>query len=294
MAKLKAKSPKKATPRKPRMLVLGEAGVGKTWGALDFPCCYYIDVEGGATLDHYTDKLDAAGGAYLGPEDGADDFTVVLDQVVALASTKHDYRTLIIDSYSKLFNTAVNAELERMARAGEKSAFGNEKKPAVSMSRRLVTWLSKLDMNVILICHEKAKWADGEQVGWTFDGWDKLEYELDLSLRIVKTGPVRTARVGKSRIQEFKTGETFPWSFEDFAERYGQEVMESASAQLVLASAEQVQRVEGLAETLKLDPATKAKWFNAAGVSNWREMTSDTIDSCIERLAETITKTQAA
>ena len=51
MSKLKAKDPVNAEPSKPKMLIFGKPGVGKTWGALDFPSCYYIDTEGGAGAD---------------------------------------------------------------------------------------------------------------------------------------------------------------------------------------------------------------------------------------------------
>ena len=67
-SKLKAIAPKAAEPSKPKMLIYGKPGVGKTWAALDFPSVYYMDTEGGADLEHYTDKLLAAGGMYFGPE----------------------------------------------------------------------------------------------------------------------------------------------------------------------------------------------------------------------------------
>lgn len=290
MATLKAKSPKKATPRKPKMLVMGEPGVGKTFVALDFPSVYYIDCEGGATLDHYTDKLDASGGLYLGPEDGANDFDEVLDQIRALATTPHEHRTLVIDSYSKLFNTRVTTEYERMEKAGRDmgKTFGAEKKPAVNLSKRMIAWFDRLDMNVILICHEKPKWEGDQQVGHTFDGWDKLEYELDLTLRIAKQGASRVARVGKSRLKEFVTGEAFPWSYQEFATRYGQAVIEADAKTLKPATVEQVEMVERLAETFKLDDETKLKWFDKAGVTNWRQMDADTLDACIKHLAANI------
>ena len=83
--RLKAVVPKAAEPSKPKMLIYGAPGVGKTWGALDFPGVYYIDTEGGADLAHYTAKLDAAGGVYLGPDQGAQSFDTIIDQVDALA-----------------------------------------------------------------------------------------------------------------------------------------------------------------------------------------------------------------
>src|SRR5664280_1663930 len=74
MTKLKAKDPKTTEPSKPKILIFGKPGVGKTWFSLDFPSVYYIDTEGGADLAHYTAKLIKSGGVYMGPEDGSLDF----------------------------------------------------------------------------------------------------------------------------------------------------------------------------------------------------------------------------
>src|ERR1700744_4215741 len=104
MSKLKAIDPKKAEQTKPKILIFGKPGVGKTFVSLDFPSCFYIDSEGGATREHYSDKLAKAGGSYLGLEQGSLDFDLVISQVQALATEKHHYKTLIIDSFTKLYN----------------------------------------------------------------------------------------------------------------------------------------------------------------------------------------------
>ena len=116
-SRLKAVPPKAAAPSRSKCLVYGNPGVGKTWTALDFPTVYFIDTEGGANLPHYTNKLEAAGGVYLGPAEGANDFATVLDQVRALAEEEHGFRTLVIDSISKLFNDTVAREADRIEQA---------------------------------------------------------------------------------------------------------------------------------------------------------------------------------
>jgi hypothetical protein len=146
--KLLAKAPKAAEPSKPKILIYGASGVGKTWTSLDFPNCYYIDTEDGANLTHYTDKLEKSGGVYMGQADGSLDFQTVIDQVKALATEDHEYKTLIIDSITKLYNTVIANEAERL---GDKDAFGASKKPAIGLMRQLVNWLYRLDMNVILL-----------------------------------------------------------------------------------------------------------------------------------------------
>lgn len=285
--KLRAKKPKEQKPKKAKVLIFGAAGVGKTWTSLDFPDCLYLDVEGGATNEQYTDKLAKSGALYLGQPESSD-FRSVLEEIKTLAMTRHDRKTLIIDSYSKLFLSAVAEEEERLAEAGDKIAFGNEKKPAVKYSRRLVTWLDKIDMNVIVICHEKALWKNGEQIGETFDGWDKLSYELDLTLQIKRHGPERVAVVHKSRLAGFDDGAQFEWSYPEFARRYGRELIESGVSALEPASEDQVTRLGVLLDTVQVDDGTKTKWLDKAGVDTWAEMDSDTIQSCIDFLQKKV------
>jgi len=290
MSKLKAHDPKTAAPSKPKILIYGKPGVGKTWQALDFPKCYYIDTEGGADLTHYTDKLKAAGGVYMGPSDGSLDFETVIGQVKALATEKHGYKSFILDSATKLFNLAVTAEAERL---GDKNAFGADKKPAIAFMRRLVAWCNRLDMNVIFIAHSKPEWgtdSKGErsEIGQTFDCWATLEYELHLCLEIIKRGPSRSARVRKSRLTGFPDGESFPWTYADFSTRYGKDVIEAETHQIALATADQVTEINRLLGIVKIEPETISKWLVKANAENFAEFTTEQASAVIKSLNKTI------
>lgn len=292
--KLKAVAPKATEPSKPKILIYGKPGVGKTFTSLDFPACYYVDTEGGAKQSHYTDKLAASGGVYFGPEQGSIDFDTVIEQVQALATEKHTYKTLVIDSISKMFNTAISVEAERL---GDKNAFGADKKPAVARMRRLVNWLSRIDMNVILISHEKSEWGmDGKgqrvEVGSTFDCWDKLEYELDLCLNITKSGPQRVARVRKSRLQSLPDAHSFPWSYADFAKLYGEDVIKKESVQIKLATDEQINEINKLLSVVKLPDGHVDKWLSSAQVDSWSEMSTERIGKAIEHIKKTYLTTE--
>lgn len=287
---LLAVPPKAAEPSKPKIMPFGKPGVGKTWCALDFPSVYYIDTEGGADLGHYTDKLERSGGVYLGPDQGSLSFETVLGQVQALATEQHHYRTLVIDSISKLFNVEIANEAERL---GDKDAFGASKKPAVSYMRRLTNWLQRIDMNVIMIAHEKPLWGldksgNRSEIGVTFDCWDKLEYELHLVLNVIKAGPDRIARVGKSRLLGFPEGSTFPWSYDEFADRYGREVIEREARQITLATPEQIAEIAKLLEVVKVEEGWQTRVFSKAGIEGWSELDADKMDRCIAQLKERI------
>lgn len=292
-SKLKAVAPKAAEPSKPKVLIYGKPGVGKTWTALDFPACYFIDTEGGANLPHYTEKLHNAGGVYFGPDQGSTSFDAVMEQIRALATEDHGYKTVVIDSISKLFALEITREGERLTDAGKKNEFGADKKPAVGYMRQLVSWLMRLDMNAILIAHEIPEWgtdSKGEraQIGATFDCWPKLEYELHLALNIIKAGPSRLARVRKSRLLGFPDASGFPWTYDEFADRYGKDVIEKAATQLLLATPEQVAEISRLLAVVKVEEGRIEKWFSAANVSAWDEMDSEKVAKVIEYLKERI------
>ena len=290
MSKLKAKDPKTVEPSKPKFVIYGPSGVGKTWFGTSFPSCYFIDTEGGATRQHYMDRLSKAGGKYLGVEDGSLDFDVVLDQIKALAVEKHGFKTVLIDSVTKLFNNAVATEAERL---GDKNAFGADKKPAIAYMRRLVASLARLDMNIVLIAHERAEWgadAKGDRVelGKVADCWDKLIYELDLGFHCQKRGASRVAIVKKSRLMGFPEGQSFPLEFSDFAERYGKDVIEKPSAPIVLATPEQVSEINRLVELLSIGQEVTGKWLEKANAENFSELNTDQASKIIASLKSKI------
>lgn len=289
MSKLKAVNPSDVDMPKPKILLFGKAGSGKTWSALDFPTTYYIDTESGAKLPRYLKKLKDSGGMYFGTENGANSFETILEQVQALATEKHPYKTLVIDSITKIFSTVVADE---QARLGDKDAFGASKKPAIQYMRRLVSWLTRLDMNVILICHETDKWgkdSNGQQsvVGQTFDGWNKLDYELDLAINTFKIGSKHKARVTKSRLEGFQDAEVFDWSYETFAEKYGKNIIEGEVKQLELATPEQIEELYNLLEIVVIDEKEVNQWFKKANCESFEEMDKDKIQSIIDFIKNT-------
>lgn len=293
MAKtLRAKAPVDVKPSKPKILIFGKPGVGKTWASLDFPSVYYLDTEGGANLPHYIAKLKSAGGVYLGPDDGANDFDVVVEEIATLATTKHKFKTLVVDSFSKLFNTEVSSEYERMQTKGRDmdKTFGAEKKGAINDTRKMIRWFEKLDMNVVLICHEKAMWKDGKEAGATFDAWDKLEYELHLALRIQSTGTNRSATVTKTRLEPFPLNAIFDWSYKSFADRYGRSVIEGEVVPTKLASQEQIDKYASLIETIKVDQKLLDRWEE--NCPDIKTLDAEGMDKRIAFLSDLATKAQ--
>lgn len=275
---LKAKAPVDVIATKPKFMISGESGVGKTFFALDFPKPYLIDSEGGATRQQYQEKLKKTGGSYFGKEEGSQDFKAVIEEVKQLTTTKHEYKTLIIDSFTYLYMLEAS---EAESKGG--SDFGRDKKMANIPTRQLISVLEKCDLNIILVCHSKTKWERrGKEIidaGSTFDGYDKLEYILDLWVEINKGG--KTFTVKKSRVQSLIQGDSYPLSYDKFAELYGKETVERDAIPVKLASAEDIVRLNSLIEGLKVEPETQEKWFKKCNVESLSEMSEDQIKSLI-------------
>jgi hypothetical protein len=280
---LRAVKPEVVTIGKPKILISGASGVGKTLFSLDFPRPYLIDSEGGATRPQYRDKLKQSNGAYFGKEQGAADFKTVVNEFKELATTKHDYKTVILDSFSYAYMMEAAAAEESGG-----SEYGRDVKEANKPARQLLRWIDSMDMSVILTAHLKDKYAKGanakERVyaGTTFDGFQKLEYLLDLWIEVEKIGKNRSFVVKKSRIDAFPEGERFPLEYKKFAELYGEAIIDRPTVAVTLATPEQVAKIKGLLDVVKMDNETIVGWFKKVEVSSWEEMDSSTIQKAID------------
>lgn len=285
--KLKAKPPEETKPGKTKGLIFGPSGVGKTWFTLTFPAPYYIDTEGGADLGHYQKRLSDAGGAYMGPQDGSLDFATVIEQMQALATEQHEFKTLIIDSITKLYQTCIANEAEKL---GDKDAFGASKKPAIQNMRRMVNWAMRLDMNIWFVAHEVPEWGmdartgQRTEIGKIADVWDKLPYELDLALQAQKRGNSRVAVVRKSRLTGFPDMDSFTLDYADFAERYGKDFIESKATKIVLSTEEQVAEIKRILDLVRIEPTQIEKLLSKCGAENWEELTTEQAATTIEWL----------
>lgn len=292
MSKLKAHDPQTAEPTKPKILIYGPPGIGKSWFALSFPSVYYLDSEGGANLAHYTERLSKAGGKYLGPEDGANDFEVIIDQAKALAVEKHKFKTFVIDSITKPFISAIATEGERL---GDRNAFGADKKPAIGAMRRLINAVHRLDMNVVFVAHEKTEWGilkNGErgEIGKGPDVYEKLAYELHLCFQVIKQGPLRSAVVKKSRLLGFPEGDQFELDYAKFAERYGKDIITREATPIALCSPEQFDEMQRLIALLKVDSDTVEKWLAKANADSLKELNKTQAQKVIDSLEAKLKK----
>jgi hypothetical protein len=282
---LKGKKPEIVIPGKPKLLLSGAPGVGKTLFSLGFDRPYFIDCESGATRSQYMDKLVKSNGLYMGKEDGAQDFPTVIEQVKTLATTKHEYSTLVIDSFSKLYNLTAAIAEEKVG-----NAYGADKKEAQKPTRQLQLWLDRLDMVVILVCHSKSEWKNGQPTGLsTYDGYDKLSYDLDLWLEATITGKKRSFVVRKSRIEGFEIGNSYPLEYPVFADLYGKDIIEKPSVPTVLATPDQITEAKRLVALFNLSDEDQVKALKKYDVDTFEELTDVQIKQIIDNLTKKIT-----
>jgi len=265
---LRAKKPQLVQKRL-KTLFYGNAGVGKTTAAIQFPMPYLVDTERGSENDQYVKHLDKVGGVVF----HTSDFEELVNEVKSLLTVKHEYRTLIIDPLTILYNNLLDrAELK----VG--SDFGRHYAEANKRIKHLLNLLLRLDMNVIITSHAKPEYGQNMAViGSTFDCYKKLDYLFDLVFEIQKRGKDRVALVKKTRIETFGEGEVIPFSYNEIADRYGREILERDAMAQSLATVDQVAEYKRLVELLNVGPETQEKWFEKAKAETAEELPQDVI-----------------
>lgn len=250
--KLRAKKPEVNEPRI-KALLYADKGAGKTHFCCTMPESYYIDSEGLEDYPHLVKMLRDNGGdlVYL------TELSEIIQEVKTLISTKHNYKTLIIDSISFPFGWISQLEAERL-QAKSPNTEGTEFGANLAKAKRLIfqlgILLSRLDMNVIVVAHEKAKFVDGKEVGKTFDINDKMAYSLGAVWNLKLLGQTRKMFIEKSRYAEMKTGEfiDFNQGYDVLKDLFGEEVFKRESKITELASNDQIGECKRLIKLLNI------------------------------------------
>ena len=236
---LRAKQPKDI-PKRLKLLLYGPAGVGKTVAAIQMPQPYVIDCERGT--DHYGEQIDESGGVVFQTTLMAE----LISEVRSLVSEEHDYRTLLIDPITTVYQDLLDACEKEVG-----TKWGRHYGAANQQMKRLANLIMALDMNVIVTAHAKAVYGDNmTQLGQTFDGWKRLDYLFDLVLELERRGQKRIAKVIKTRIANFPDGDEFEWSYEAIADRYGRDILEKQAGIVPLATEDHVRRFNQLVSQL--------------------------------------------
>lgn len=272
-----------AQDQRPKILLYGDAGVGKTTAALQFPAPYVIDAERGTTTDQYVKQIADKGGAVFHTTDVGE----VIQEVRSLQSEEHPYRTLILDPITTVYDELVDHSSRQH---GEE--WGRHYREAGKTMKQLRNLLLRLDMAVLVTAHGKTEYGDDmKRVGTTFDGWKKLDFIFDLVVELTRRGSERWGRVRKTRYEEFKDGEEFRWTYDVFRNRFGPEVMERKAAVSPLASVEQLTELNLLFTKAPVERGPlEEKWLKAAKVDALEDMKATDLTKCIDYLNRLLSK----
>jgi hypothetical protein len=268
---LRAKKPE-AVNKRLKLFMFGPAGVGKTTAAIQFPHSYVIDCERGT--ENYDKLIGESGSVVFQTTDIHD----VIQEVKSLLTVKHDFRTLVIDPITPVYN-----DLLEKCELQVGSDFGRHYGAANKQMKRLANLILALDMNVVITAHAKTEYgANLSKLGYTFDGWRQLDYWFDLVVELGKKGKKRFARVSKTRIEAFPDEDVFEWSYDAIKQRYDVSMLEKEAQVVQLATPEQVREIKDLLAVVRLPEGTTDKWFSKAGVEVWEDMPTDVMAKCIE------------
>lgn len=275
-----------------KMFVFGPAGVGKTTATIQFPNSYIIDTEKGS--DHYVKTITKMNSAVF----QTNVFDEAAAEVKELLTTKHEYRTLVIDPITQLYSSVQ----EKWTRVFEKHAktekeaevqdfgmrfWGRVKSDFKAFQRNLIA----IDTNLIVTSHQKDLYGTNmTKIGVTFDSMKGDDYLFDLVFRLENKNGKRMAITIKERaeIGEGKFPPEFEWSYENFCKFYGSEIIQRKAVPLSLASPEQVAKIKGLLEVVRIDEKDITAWFAKATVESFDEMTADQIQKCIDHVEKKI------
>jgi hypothetical protein len=268
MTALRAVNPEIKEVKRAKILISGEAGCGKSFFSIQLPNVYYIDIERGAQREQYQEMLIKSGGKYVSPEQGVSTFSDVNQEFKSLATEKHTFSSVVLDSISHAyFMEAARAE----AKLG--SEYGRDKKEANKPSRELLRWIDLMDMNVVLIAHSKVDWSKKDEVRTGYDAYDKTGFALDLWLEIVG----RNILVRKTRLKQFPEGYVFPRDYSTFARMFGEDKLGAKSKPIVMATKEQVERITTLFKTLNVSEESIKKMLDKFDVESFEELTTEQI-----------------
>lgn len=289
----KAKTPEVKNKRV-KMMVFSSPGLGKTTAAINWPKAVIIDMEHGT--DNYHETIIKNGSVVLHTTNPDE----VKDEIKTLLTEKHDYRTIIIDPVTILYQaiqekwTRIFSKYADTEKATELQDFGFRYWAKVKSDyKSIMRMLLACDMNVILTAHQKDVYGEGmKKVGFGSDSMKGDEHIFDYVFQLVMDSKGRRTAITKKERAEVgknKFPQEFEWSYANFRVYYGQEALERESTPVPLASAEQVDEVKRLLSIVKVDESWETDVLTKADVDSWEELTQEKIAKCIDFLSKKLT-----
>lgn len=275
-----------------KTVIFGNRGVGKTHFCCSFPNTYYIDTEGLEAHPHFVEMLINNGSDLA----RINELSEIIAEVKMLLSTKHDYKTLVIDSITFPFHLLSNMEAERLAKKSKGDTEGTEFGANMAKAKRQVfelgMLLSRLDMNIIVVAHEKAKYQNGEEIGKMSDVNEKMEYALGSVINLRRVGKNVKAFIDKSRYKQLPSNEfiDFDNGYEILCDKFGKVIFTKESEAETLATKDQLEEAKRLIKVLSVPEEWLNKRVAACRAASIDQLTEkdmkELIDVMLSRLNE--------
>lgn len=271
-----------------KMLLWGESGSGKTSLALKFPNAYVIDMERGT--DHYGDKYDFT----VVKTNDADE---VLNQINALMTEKHDYKTLVIDPITVFWDAFQRKWTEIISgNKGDKAPGKHEDyyelqfgdwKVLNNEYGEFMRLLTRLDMNVICTAHSKIAYKKGSMAvveGVTWDAQKDTNYYFDTEVQLYIREGVHYGICNKDKSGCLPEHVEFEPTFDYFAGHFGSEKLDRPAQTITLSTDEQRKRLLELQTEKKVSNSTFNKVLDEYQVRNTKSLTTEQANELITRL----------
>jgi hypothetical protein len=290
--------PKARTPepknKRVKMMVFSAPALGKTTAAINWPKSVIIDMEHGT--DNYHETIIKNGSIVLHTTNPDE----VKDEIKTLLTEKHDYRTIVIDPVTILYQaiqekwTRIFSKYADTEKATELQDFGFRYWAKVKSDyKAIMRMLLACDMNVILTAHQKDVYGEGmKKVGFGSDSMKGDEHIFDYVFQLVMDSKGRRTAITKkerAEIGKAKFPQEFEWSYANFKIYYGADSLERESTPIPLATPEQVTEVKRLLSIVKVEDNWEAECLTKADVDDWQEMTAEKIGKVIKFLNDKLT-----
>lgn len=290
-----------------KTLIYGGPGVGKTFLGLSAPGkVAVIDTEGGTAFYADRFKFDVLPTKTYADAIGAINF---------LATSKHDYRTLLIDPVTILYETLQEAALIRRTEMNRRRGRGATTIDEADLEqldwgrikrsyKRLMTALVNLPMHVVVTAREKEETVRDPKSGqfettgkYKPDAEKTTAYYFDVVVRLIDDNGHRAAIVTKDRTGTHELDERV--ADPTFASLFSDVLKSKGKAKRQVQSDDEAAAKDAAAEEAANRPtdeqiASLTEWFATAGidaesvmrdlrVSAWSELRPEQVTRLTER-----------
>jgi hypothetical protein len=295
---LRAKKPE-VKEKRLKMFLYGPPGSRKTTSALQFPNAVLLDLERGS--EQYIKTINKAGSIVLETNNPDE----IMEEVKALLTEKHKYRTLIIDPVT-IFYQALQDKWTRRFEANAKNDKEKEMQDfgmrywgrVKSEYKSFLRMLMQVDMNLIMTSHQKDIYGPNMQkVGIGPDSMKGDSYVFDYVFHLSVIDGKAVAVTEKQRsepLEPQKFPAEFEWSYANFLKFYGTDVIEREAVAVPMATPEQVAEIKSLLDVVRVNDEDIAKLFTKHDVDEWSELTGEVIQKYIDSLKKKIAPVSAA